>query len=86
MTAACPRFGFIVTSGPTQNASALAHALTERLTAHGLEVDASHGGTAIVITREGSQATESDRQFVIGVLNELSAAPATVSDLVDLNY
>jgi hypothetical protein len=59
--------------------------LTERLAVTGLEI----GGTAseIVITREGSQATENDRQQVIAVLDdELNAVGATVSDLVDLTY
>jgi len=47
----------------------------------------TEAASTIVVTREGSQATESDRQLVILLLgNELGAADATVSDLLDLNY
>ena len=88
MSAPCPRFGFIVDTAPTQDVTALRRALAERLAAAGLELQAESGGTStIVITREGSQATESDRQFVIDLLDrELNAGAATVSDLVDLSY
>jgi len=86
MSAACPRFGFIISSAPAQRATALVQALAERLATAGLEVDASQAGAAIVITREGSQATEDDRQFVIAMLDDMDAGAAIVSDLVDLNY
>jgi hypothetical protein len=87
MSAACPRFGFIVRPAPTQDVQAFARALTERLAVTGLEVETTGAMTSLVVTREGSQATESDRQLVIGILSrELTAGAATVSDLVDLNY
>ena len=85
MSAPCPTFGFIVHPARDQDANAVRRELAERLAATGLVVDvrASH----IVVTREGSQATDSDRQLVIELLNgEMKAGAATLSDLVDLNY
>jgi len=87
MSAACPKFGFIISAPPTEDTRVFARALTERLTVTGLEVEATDHTASLVITREGSQATESDRQLVIGILRaELRTTAATVSDLVDLNY
>lgn len=87
MSAACPRFGFIVSAPPTEDTRAFARAVTERLAVTGLEVEATADTASLVITREGSQATESDRQFVIDILrDELKTTAAKVSDLVDLNY
>ena len=87
MTAACPRFGFIISTGPTEDRRVLAQALTERLAATGLEVEATDGAASLVITREGSQTTESDRQLVLAILrDELNTTMTKVSDLVDLNY
>lgn len=85
MSTPCPRFGFVVRPASPKDADALRRELTERLAVSGLEI----GGTTseIVITREGSQATESDRQQVIAILDdELNTVQATVSDLVDLAY
>jgi hypothetical protein len=88
MSAPCPRFGFIVQAAMGQDASTLGRALKERLAPTGLAVNETDGrAPAIVITREGSQATESDRQLVIALLGgDLDADGATVSDLVDLSY
>ena len=87
MSAPCPRFGFIVSAAPTQDMNALRRSLVARLSATGLELTTGDDALSIVITREGGQATESDRQLVIGLLNgELDAGAATVSDLVDFNY
>lgn len=88
MSAPCPRFGFIVHAGRGQNANSLGRALKDLLAPTGLVVDETEDrATAIVVTREGSQATESDRHTVIGLLQgELNAPGATVSDLVDLSY
>ena len=85
MSAPCPSFGFVVRTTPDRDAGALRRSLTERLAPAGLVVD-DRQERSIVITREGSQATESDRQLVIGLLaDELNAGDATVSDLIDLN-
>ena len=87
MSAPCPRFGFIVSAPPTEDTRAFARAVTERLAVTGLEVEATADTASLVITREGSQATESDRQLVIDFLrDELRTTAAKVSDLVDLNY
>jgi hypothetical protein len=87
MSAPCPKFGFIISAPPTEDTRAFARAVTERLAVTGLEVEATDGIASLVITREGSQATESDRQLVIGILrDELGTTTAKVSDLVDLNY
>ena len=85
MSAPCPSFGFVVRTAAGRDADALRRSLTERLAPAGLVVD-DRRATSIVIIREGSQATESDRQLVIGLLaGELNAGDATVSDLIDLN-
>ena len=85
MSAPCPSFGFVVRTPAGRDAGALCRSLTERLAPAGLVVD-DRRESSIVITREGSQATESDRQLVIGLLaDELHAGDATVSDLIDLN-
>ena len=88
MSVPCPTFGFIVRTVPSQDTSALRRALATRLGTAGLVVDESADRAgAIVITRDGSQATESDRQLVIALLDgDLHIAGATVSDLVDLTY
>lgn len=88
MSAPCPMFGFLVRAPSDWDAGALRRGLSERLASAGLVIDERRTrADAIVITREGSQATESDRQLVIALLSdELNAAGATVSDLVDLSY
>jgi len=88
MSAPCPTFGFLVRAPSDWDAGALRRGLSERLASAGLVVDERRTrADAIVITREGSQATESDRQLVIALLSdELNVAGATVSDLVDLSY
>jgi hypothetical protein len=78
-------FGFMVRPASDQDAGALRRELSDRLGATGLVVDELE--STIVITREGSQATEMDRQLVIALLeNELNADGAAVSELVDLSY
>lgn len=88
MSAPCPTFGFIVHVSPDHDASALRSELAERLADTGLVVSRIGGvATELVITREGTQATESDRQLVIELLNGFpNAGTVKVSDLVDLNY
>ena len=85
MSAPCPIFGFTVRAASDRDAQALRRDLSQRLADAGLII--TEAASTIVVTREGSQATESDRQLVILLLgNELGAADATVSDLLDLNY
>ena len=64
MTAPCPTFGFIVRATADRDAGALRRTLTERLAPAGLLVD-DRRETSIVITRDGSQATEARRRKAI---------------------
>ena len=91
MSAPCPILGFTVLvdlheSAEESQADVLTQALTELLAAQGLE--SSGGGRRqrlFVVSREGSQATEAERQLVESWASEWSdVADITVSDLVDL--
>jgi uncharacterized protein YggL (DUF469 family) len=91
MSAPCPILGFTVLvalreSGDSQ-AAAITQSLRELLAAQGLE--SSGGGRRqllFVVSREGSQATEAERQLVESWASEWSdVADITVSDLVDLS-
>ena len=91
MSAPCPILGFTVLvdlheSVEESQAEVLTQALTELLAAQGLE--SSGGGRRqrlFVVSREGSQATEAERQLVESWASEWSdVADITVSDLVDL--
>ena len=92
MSAPCPTFGFIVYGASDHDASGLCNELAARLADTGLVVDHAAGhaagrASALVVTREGSQATESDRQLVLELLNAFpNAAAVKVSELVDLSY
>jgi uncharacterized protein YggL (DUF469 family) len=92
MSAPCPILGFTVLvelneSAAESRAEALSQSLTELLAAQGLE--ASGGGRLqrlLVVSREGSQATEAERQLVESWASDWSdVATITVSDLVDLS-
>jgi uncharacterized protein YggL (DUF469 family) len=92
MSAPCPMLGFTVLvdlhdSVDESRAAVLAQSLTELLAAHGLA--ASGGGRRqllFVVSREGSQATETERALVQRWASEWSGEAAiTVSDLVDLS-
>ena len=92
MSAPCPILGFTVLvdlgeSADETRAEALTEGLTELLAAQGLE--ASGGGRRqllFVVSREGSQATEAERQLVESWASEWSdVATITLSDLVDLS-
>jgi uncharacterized protein YggL (DUF469 family) len=92
MSAPCPILGFTVLvdlreSAEDSQAEALTRSLTELLAAQGLE--SSGGGRRqllFVVSREGSQATEAERQLVERWASEWSGvADVTVSDLVDLS-
>ena len=92
MSAPCPILGFTVLvdlhdSAEESQAEALTQTLAELLAAQGLE--SSGGGRRqrlFVVSREGSQATEAERQLVESWASEWSdVAVITVSDLVDLS-
>ena len=92
MSAPCPILGFTVLvdlheSAEEAQAGALTQSLGELLTAQGLV--SSGGGRRqllFVIGREGSQATEAERQLVERWAAEWGRVAAiTVSDLVDLS-
>ena len=88
MSAPCPIFGFVIHTAAGHDAHTLARVLRERLATSGLVVNETERSAAtLVVTREGSQATESDRQLVIELLDgDANARGATVSQLVDLTY
>jgi uncharacterized protein YggL (DUF469 family) len=92
MSAPCPILGFTVLvdlheSVGEPQAEALTQSLTELAATQGLV--ASGGGRRqllFVVSREGSQATEAERQLVEGWAAEWAdVAAITVSDLVDLS-
>ena len=92
MSAPCPILGFTVLidlrePGDESRAGVLTQSLAELLTSHGLV--SSGGGRRqllFVVGREGSQATEAERQIVERWADAWrDAAAITVSDLVDLS-
>jgi len=92
MSAPCPILGFTVLvdlreSAEEAQGEELAQSLTALLAAQGLE--SSGGGRRqqlFVVSREGSQATEAERQLVERWASEWSdVAEVTVSDLLDLS-
>ena len=92
MSAPCPILGFTVLvdlreSAEEAQGETLSQSLTELLAAQGLE--SSGGGRRqllFVVSHEGSQATEAERQLVERWAAEWSdVAAITVSDLLDLS-
>jgi uncharacterized protein YggL (DUF469 family) len=92
MSAPCPILGFTVLvdlheSAEESQAGALTQSLAELLASQGLV--SSGGGRRqllFVVGREGSQATEAERELVERWAAEWrDAAAITVSDLVDLS-
>lgn len=92
MSAPCPILGFTVLvdlrePGDESQAGALTRSLAELLASQGLV--SSGGGRRqllFVVGREGSQATEAERQLVERWADGWrDAAAITVSDLVDLS-
>jgi uncharacterized protein YggL (DUF469 family) len=92
MSAPCPILGFTVLvdlheSAEESRAGALTQSLAELLASQGLV--SSGGGRRqllFVVGREGSQATEAERELVERWAAEWrDAAAITVSDLVDLS-
>jgi uncharacterized protein YggL (DUF469 family) len=92
MSAPCPILGFTVLvdlRAPMEESQrgALTQSLAELLAAHGL-VSSGGGGRQLlfIVGREGSQATEAERQLVQRWAAEWShVAAIAVSDLVDLS-
>jgi hypothetical protein len=90
MSAPCPTFGFVVRAAPRSGSDADKKMLNDDLVAyletHGL--CASHGRRALEysISREGSQATNADRELVLAWADKwMPVADIDVSDLVDLS-
>ena len=88
MSAPCPIFGFVVRAriiGESADADALRADLVEFLEANGLEIASSRRGFEYVISRDGSQATNSDRELVLEwAKRSTSLAVIHVSELFDL--
>ena len=92
MSAPCPILGFTVRadlheSAEASQGDALTRALTDLLATHGLVASGGgHRQLLFIVTREGSQATEAERQLVERWAAEWSQVAAiAVSDLVDLS-
>jgi hypothetical protein len=83
MSAPCPILGFIVRVKVEATTEMLAD-LHRLLDANGLATDVPFDALELPIYREGSQATDADRQ-IIREWAERWAADVEVSDLVDLN-
>jgi hypothetical protein len=82
MSAACPRFGFLVTLASQE--PRVVEDLRRLFSAHGLE-GARAGTLAFVVTREGAQATNNDREIIREWSQRWSnVASVTIGDLVDL--
>lgn len=84
MSAPCPILGFVVRVAPSRETQAILADLRALLDATGLGTDASIDATSLPIYREGSQATDADRQ-IIREWAEHRAVDVEVSDLIDLN-
>ncbi len=88
MSAPCPVFGFLIRVRPnsTMSSAAARLSIAEAIDGSGLELrPLTDSPPAFAITREGSQATETDRQFVIQQLERrVLLADIQVSEVVDL--
>jgi len=92
MSAPCPILGFTVLvdlrdSTEEWQGGELTRTLTDLLAAQGLVASGGGGRQLLfVVSREGSQATEAERQLVQSWAREWSSvADITVSDLLDLS-
>jgi len=84
MSAPCPRFGFLVTLAPQE--PRVVEDLHRFLTGHGLEASRAGGALAFIVTRDGGQATNNDREIVRDWSDRCSNVPSiTIGDLVDLD-
>ena len=87
MTAPCPEFGFLVRILLRSSDDGITNDLLELLEKNGLSGGRRHA-TALeyVVTREGSQATNADRELVVEwARNWATDAEVLVSDLADLS-
>jgi len=87
MTAPCPAFGFVVRVALRSSHDAISDHLAELLEKNGLSSRAV-GATAgeYVVTRDGTQATNADRELVIEWARRWAGvADVRVSDLIDLH-
>jgi len=88
MSAACPILSFVVRVNPREagakvSSDAFADSLIEMLDSNGLT--SRRRGDGFVISRDGSQATQTDRElFLRWAEGWKSVARIEVSDLVDL--
>lgn len=87
MSAPCPIFGFVLYArllDSSADVGALRASLAEFLDANGLDLTSS-GAVDCVVTREGSQTTNSDRELVLEwAARWAHVATIDVSDLIDL--
>lgn len=90
MSAACPNFGFVVTVTPRPAASTLQHEaivgdLVDILDRNDLSL-AERRPLQFIVSREGTQATHSDRELVMTWAREWEQyADIRIGDLVDLS-
>lgn len=83
MSAPCPTFGFTVRLHH-ENADFLA-ALNALLEEHGLASDVvSRAPLTLAVSREGTQATDTDRALIIAWAARRAEIPVSVSELFDL--
>jgi hypothetical protein len=91
MSAPCPVFGFIVRVAPRAEsnddaASRLCVEFIKVLDVNGLTTDRGERRAAYLVSREGGQATQADRELVLAWASRWTQAAAiTVSDLMDLS-
>jgi hypothetical protein len=89
VSGACPVLGFVVDirvrgDAPDARASAVARELLRLLESNGLVAD-RRGDRTYVVSRDGSQATDADRQLVAQWAGGWrDAAEIAISDLMDL--
>ena len=84
MSAPCPRFGFVVAL--SSHEPRVVEDLHRFLTGQGLEAARAGGALEFVVTREGGQATNNDREIIREWSQRWSnVASVTVGDLVDLD-
>ena len=88
MSAPCPTFGFVV-AARLRNAGAgsdtLVGSLSQLLEANGLEMSRSDRSLEYIVSREGTQATQADRELVLSWADRWSElADIEVTDLMDL--
>ena len=87
MSAPCPTFGFIVrilSHGPRGDNAGIRDELNRMLDANGLVGSAGVRAGELIVTRDGSPATDADRQQVMAWATSRDVH-IDVSDIVDLS-